>query len=42
VCAPHATAKLPEQSAERSGQYRISPDPVVSETARWLLNPVKA
>jgi hypothetical protein len=42
VCALHATAKLPEQAAERARQHRNSPDPVASETARWLLNPAKA
>ena len=42
VCALHATAKLPEQAAERARQHRNSPDPVVSETARWLLNPVQS
>jgi len=42
VWALHTTAKLPEQAAERSRQFRNNSDPVLAETARWLMNPVKA
>ncbi|MET0741442.1 MAG: hypothetical protein ABWZ26_07845 [Candidatus Nanopelagicales bacterium] len=38
VCALHATAViLPDQGAGRGRQHRDDPDPVVAQTALWLL-----
>ncbi len=39
VCALHATATvLPDQAAELGRQHHDDPDPIVAQTARWLLD----